>query len=126
MVADSKVNWVNGQSNNTNVNTLTKYFLSSPNIKADKRKSSKLMHKIHTDFGDVFNGIGCFKCTFSLLLNPNSKPYQVPLRHVAYALQKPFKEESENLKKMDIITPLGVDETAEWCNSFVLVSKAKW
>ena len=25
---------------------------------------------------------------------------------------------------MDIITPLGVDETAEWCNSFVLVSKA--
>ena len=25
---------------------------------------------------------------------------------------------------MDIITPLGVDETAEWCNSFVLVAKA--
>ena len=25
---------------------------------------------------------------------------------------------------MDIITPLGVDETAEWCNSFVLVPKA--
>ena len=24
---------------------------------------------------------------------------------------------------MDIITPLGVDKTAEWCNSFVLVSK---
>ena len=22
---------------------------------------------------------------------------------------------------MDIITPLGVDETSEWCNSFVLV-----
>ena len=25
---------------------------------------------------------------------------------------------------MDIITPLGVDETSEWCNSFVLVPKA--
>ena len=25
---------------------------------------------------------------------------------------------------MDIITPLGVDKTAEWCNSFVLVPKA--
>ena len=25
---------------------------------------------------------------------------------------------------MDIITLLGVDETAEWCNSFVLVPKA--
>ena len=25
--------------------------------------------------------------------------------------------------KLDIITPLGVDEMAEWCNSFVLVPK---
>ena len=25
---------------------------------------------------------------------------------------------------MDIITPLGADEMAEWCNSFVLVPKA--
>ena len=25
---------------------------------------------------------------------------------------------------MDIITPLGVDEMAEWCNSFVLVPEA--
>ena len=25
---------------------------------------------------------------------------------------------------MDIITPLGVNETVEWCNSFVLVPKA--
>ena len=27
-------------------------------------------------------------------------------------------------KNWDIIMPLGVDETAEWCNSFVLVPKA--
>ena len=43
---------------------------------------------------------------------------------MVYALQKPFKEELECLQKMDIITPLGVDEMAEWCNSFVLVPKA--
>ena len=36
-------------------------------------------------------------------------------------LQKSFKEELEWLQKQDIITPLGVDETAELCNSFVLV-----
>ena len=41
-----------------------------------------------------------------------------------YALQKPFKEELECLQKMDIITPIGVDEMVEWCNSFVLVPKA--
>ena len=80
--------------------------------------------KIHNAFGDVFNGTGCFKGTFSLQLKPNNKLHQVPPRHVAYALQKPFKEELEWLQKMDIITPLGVDETVEWCNSFVLVSIA--
>ena len=37
---------------------------------------------------------------------------------------KPFKEELEKLKRQDIITPLGIDETVEWCNSFVLVPKA--
>ena len=82
------------------------------------------MHKIHNTFGDVFNGIGCFKGTFSLQLKPDSKLYQAPPRCVAYALQKLFKEELECLQRMDIITPLGVDETAEWCNSFVLVPKA--
>ena len=82
------------------------------------------MQKIHNTFGDVFNGIGCFKGTFSLQLKPDSKPYQAPPRCVVYLLQKLFKEELECLQKMDIITPLGVDEMVEWCNSFVLVPKA--
>ena len=43
---------------------------------------------------------------------------------MAYALQKPFREELERLQEQDIIAPLGVDETSEWCKSFVLVSKA--
>ena len=43
---------------------------------------------------------------------------------MAYELQKPFKKQLDQLQKMDIITPLGVDKTAEWCNSFVLVPKA--
>ena len=83
-----------------------------------------MMQDIHKAFGDIFNGIGCFKGTFSLQLKADSKPYQAPPRCVAYALQKPFKEELEHLQKMDIITPLGVDEMAGWCNSYVLVPKA--
>ena len=43
---------------------------------------------------------------------------------MAYALQKLFKEELEWLQEMDIIAPLGKDETADWCKSFVLVHKA--
>ena len=125
MKADSKVNNnINSNNTKTNVNNLTNYFFSSLNVEADKRKSKKLMQRIHKVFGIVFNGIGCFKGTFSLQLKPDSKPYQAPPRHVAYALQKLFKEELDQLQKMDIITPLGVNETAEWCNSFVLVPKA--
>ena len=71
-----------------------------------------------------FDGIGCFKGIFSLQLKPDSKTYQVPLRCVAYALQKPFKEELDWLQRMDIITPLGIDKTMEWCKSFVLVPNA--
>ena len=83
-----------------------------------------MTQRIHEKFGDVFNSIGCFKGTFSLQFKPDSKPYQAPPRHVAYALQKLFKEELECLQELDITAPLGVDEMAEWCNSFVLVSKA--
>ena len=44
MDADSKVNNnVNGHNINTNVNNLTNYFFSSPNVEADKRKSIELM-----------------------------------------------------------------------------------
>ena len=43
---------------------------------------------------------------------------------MAFALQKLFKEELDQLEEMDIIALLGVDKTAEWCNSFVLVPKA--
>ena len=42
---------------------------------------------------------------------------------MAHALQKPFKEELKWLQELDIITPLEVDEMAEWCNSFVVVPK---
>ena len=82
------------------------------------------MQKIHNTFGNIFNGTGCFEGKFSLQLKPDSKQYQAPPRHVAHALQKPFMEELKHLQKMDIITPLWVDEMAEWCHSFVLVPKA--
>ena len=83
-----------------------------------------MTQKIHEKFGNVFNGIGCFEGTFSLQLKPDSKPYQVPPRHVAYVLQKPFKQEMEHLQKKDIITLHWIDEMAEWCNSFVFIPKA--
>ena len=60
---------------------------------------------------------------FHYRLNCDSKPYQALPGCVAYALHNPFKERLEWLQQQDIITLLCVDETAEWCNSFMLVLK---
>ena len=100
------------------------YFHPSNNVDADKRSSLTMMQIIHTRFVNVFNGIGGFEGTFSFQLKPDSKLYQAPPRHVAYALQEPFKEELRCVQEMDIITSLGIDETLQWCNTFVLVPKA--
>ena len=54
----------------------------------------------------AFDGI------FSLQVKPDSKPYQLPQRHVAYVLWKLFKEEWERLQQQYIIIHLGIAETA--------------
>ena len=86
------------------------------------RKSVEIVEQLQRDLADVFNGMGCFDGTFSLQLKPDSKPFQVP--QDTWCIQQPFEEESKRLQKQNIIVPLGVDETMEWCNSFVLVPKA--
>ena len=103
----------NGQQHHSQANKLINYFYSSNNTVADKSKSSTMTQRIHETFGDIFNGIECLQGTFSLLLKPDSKAYQVPPRHMAYLLQKPFKEELQHLEELDIIAPLGVDKMAE-------------
>ena len=109
--------------NNKLSNTID-YFLPGPSYDSDKKTSAEITQQLQIDFEDVFYGIGCFDGTFSLQLKLESKPYQTPPRCKAYAPQKPFKEELKCLQKQDIIAPLGVDKTAEWCNNFVLASKA--
>ena len=103
-------------------NSRINYFLSHSNQDNDKWASTEITEQLQRDFKDVFTGIGCFG-TFSLHLKPHSKPYQVPPACVANILQKLYKEELEQLQQQDIIAPLGMDETAESCNSFVLVLK---
>ena len=76
----------NGQKDQKTENKLINYFFSSNNTDANKRTSSKMTQKIYNRFGNIFNGIGCLEGMFSLLLKPDSKPYQAPPRHVAYVL----------------------------------------
>ena len=49
-------------------NKLINYFYSSNNTDANKSKSNAMTQRIHEKFGNMFNGIGCFKGTFSLQL----------------------------------------------------------
>ena len=81
------------------------YVKSTINRAADKRVNQVLlMNKRCNEFSDVaIPGIP---------------------RKVAHALQESLKEEMENWQKQQIIVSLGVDETSEWCISFVLVPKA--
>ena len=68
----------NGQQHHSQANKLINYFYSSNNTVADKGKRSAMTQRIHETFGNIFNGSGCFKGTFSLQLKPDSKQYQVP------------------------------------------------
>ena len=57
----------NGQQHQTN--KLINYFYSSINTDADKSKSAAMIHEV---YGEVFNGIGYFKGTFSLQFKQDS------------------------------------------------------
>ena len=76
----------------TNPDKPTNYFIAGPSCKSDKRKSAKSTQQTHKEFEDALMAWVLWG-TFSLQLKTNSKPYQVPPGHVAYALQKPFQEE---------------------------------
>ena len=82
------------------------------------------MQQLQRDFKDLFTEIDCFDGKCSLQVKLDSKPYKVPPGCAVYTMQKPFKGKLEQLQLQDIITPVGVVETAEWCNSFVLVLKS--
>ena len=85
------------------------YFLSGLSYENDKKRSVQTTQEIYKD-KDLFIGIRYFDGTFSLQLKPDSKPYHMPPRCMAYALQKPFQEELEMLQNQDIIAPLGLME----------------
>ena len=67
-------NNVNGLHSNTNTNTLTNYFLSSPNIEMEIRKSTNLTQKICNVFDNVLMALGTLKAHFyyssSLIVSP--------------------------------------------------------
>ena len=113
--------YIHSSSSKTN---MPDHFNSSKNKEADKRASEAITNRIHNKFNDLFSNIVSFEGTFSLQVKEGSHPYQAPPRRMVYVLQKPLKVEAEWLQIQQIIVLLGVDETSEWCKSFILVPKA--
>ena len=78
---------------------ITKYentqLYCSMEMEANRVTSIKTKLTIHNDYTDVFIGIGYFKGTFSLQIKDNAKTYKMLPRHVAHALQEPFRKELE-------------------------------
>ena len=70
-----------------NENNIINCFLLGPNHNVDMKVSAEITLHLQRDFKDVFTGSRHFDGTFSLQIIPDSKPYQVPLRHMVYALQ---------------------------------------
>ena len=63
----------NGQNNQNNANKSINYFFLSPNVDADKRKSSEMMQKINNTLGDVLMALGASNahshCSLSQIAN---------------------------------------------------------
>ena len=62
--------------------------------------------------------MACLHCRLKQTAN------QALPRLVGYALQNAFKEELEWLSLQDMITPLGMDLTTQWCKSFLLLPRS--
>ena len=78
----SKSNNKTGPMFKSNSYKTIEYFLSGLSYESDKKGSAETTQQIHKGFEDVFNVMGCFDCTSSFQLKPDSKPHQV------HALQK--------------------------------------
>ena len=74
-----------------NENSKLNYFLPGPNKDNDKKWSAEITQQLQRDFKDAFIRIGYTDGTFSFWVKPDNKLYQVPLRCMVYALQRPFK-----------------------------------
>ena len=83
--------------------------------------SVKTTLTMYNEGRNVFTGIGCFKGTFLLQVTDDVKPYQVPIKCIAYALQELLRKELESLQDLQILAPPGTDETEVLSNTLLFL-----
>ena len=99
--------------------SIINYLIAGSQQEADKGARVEITHKNYIKSSVMYAlELGVLMAHSHCRQNQKLSHTMAP-KHVAYALQKPFKEELEWLQQCDIITKLDIKETMEWCNSFV-------
>ena len=77
--------------------------------------------RILNEYGDVFDGIGCFEGEYHITLDSAVPPVEHSQRRVPVALSEPLKQELDTLIQQGIIAK--VERPPDWVNSCVCVTK---
>lgn len=77
--------------------------------------------EILSEFSDLFNGIGCIKYSYHMILKENAQPVISPIRRVPLSLINKLKESIDDLVEKKIIAK--VEGPSDWVHPLVLVKK---
>ncbi|KAK8767070.1 hypothetical protein V5799_006149 [Amblyomma americanum] len=72
-------------------------------------------------FRHVFEGLGCLKQPYSMVLQPDATPVVQPARRVPLSLRQPLRDELQRMERAGIITK--EDGPTDWVSPLVLVKK---
>ena len=101
--------------------TLHTEHCSAKPVKSKPTSDLSAKKKVLEEYSDVFSGIGCFKGSYHIRVDPKVPPVVHPPRRVPVALQQPLKEELDSLVAKGIISP--VTQPIDLVNSMVCVFK---
>nr|XP_037279863.1 uncharacterized protein K02A2.6-like [Rhipicephalus microplus] len=74
-----------------------------------------------TEFPELFQGIGCLKRQYHMVLRGNATPVVQPVRRVPQALLQPLREELDRMEHEGIVVK--VSEPTDWVSPFVAARK---
>ncbi|XP_077550596.1 uncharacterized protein LOC144163726 [Haemaphysalis longicornis] len=73
------------------------------------------------NFKHLFQGLGCMKQPYSIVLQPTAVPVVQPARRVPLSLREPFQDELHRLERENIIVK--ENEPTDWVSPLVTVKK---
>jgi hypothetical protein len=100
-----------------------KHLPASDNAISGDNSNDQAKELILKDYGDCFDGIGCFQGSYHISLDPEVPPVVHPPRRIPEALREPLKKELSKLVDEGIIAK--VDVPTDWVNSIVCATKPR-